>query len=222
MLYFFLHIPKCGGSTIKQYYLSSFQKCIKVWDPRFGADCSSIQFENFEISDSECIIGHLHFLDAMKNNTFKKNLMLKNIQINTIVRDPIERMVSLYNYMNKFEKHPFHNEIKKISFEDFLLERDRNFQCKMLGIDYWGSLNEIVKNVDVIDIERSNEYFFNLFKTKFNYNLPIKEKANITAIEYGSDNLKMKKDISPQVLKILHEKNKLDFELYNIAKNVKF
>jgi len=120
MIVFFPHIPKAGGQTLIQGFYKAFgtKKCIKVWDPNFGADVSSDNF--YKLSDKEfegisAIVGHLPLLKFLKNNYIEKEFKKGNILIFTCVREPILRMISLYNYITYFEKHPLHEKIVKLS-----------------------------------------------------------------------------------------------------------
>lgn len=220
MIHFFLHIPKCGGTTIKQYYSKAFnpQNCIKVWNPAYGANCDSKGFSKFDISKANCIIGHLPFLSAYKNETFKHVFDNRNIIIHTVVRDPIDRMLSLYNYISGLEKHPLHNKVKNQNIDDFLLEQPCNDQCRMLGIDYLGSVEGISERIHIIDLEKSNDYFHNYFNDNFNLSIPQMSKKNVTSEQFKLKNLKVKNDISEDIIKLLNKRNELDYQLYEFAK----
>jgi hypothetical protein len=220
MIHYFLHIPKCGGETIKQYYFKTFssQESVKIWNPIFGADCDTKHFQDYDITGKKCINGHLHFTDALNNNTFKQNFEQNNIIIHTVVRDPIDRMISLYNYMFNFKQHPEHEKIKSISINDFLSKRRDNFQSKMLGIEYWGSLKKLYNNIQIIDLERSNEYFHKYFSENLSPTIPLMKEANVTAEKFGLNNIVFKEDLPKKIIKEIKYKNKLDYKLYELAK----
>ncbi len=104
MIVYFPHIPKTGGQTILHgfYKTFGFKKCIKVWNPDFGADVSPKNFPYLNSKQFEgisAVVGHLSLSQFLKNRYTKKEFERGNVKILTSVRDPIERILSLYNYV---------------------------------------------------------------------------------------------------------------------------
>lgn len=215
MLYVFYHIPKCGGTTIKMYYLKYFsnEKCLKVWNTE-TANCNRDNFDQIEkINDFKCVIGHLDFNSSLKNKEFNHLFLSGNIMSHSVVREPIDRIISLYNYIRNEEKHPSHQEILSVEPWPFLKKQPANFQSKWLGIDYFKTIDNLKKNINVISLEQSNEYFKCFFEREFNFSIPLMKKINVTQ--------KNKKDLFDKSLlekwqkKELKEKHFLDYDLYN-------
>jgi len=101
-LFIFIHIPKCGGTTLREnillnYYANEVLCIYKAYNPEFS---KPIGIENFISSLSEerkneikIIIGHNVYYGIHK---LFPNKIPKYI---TFVRNPARRIVSLYNWM---------------------------------------------------------------------------------------------------------------------------
>jgi hypothetical protein len=72
VVFYFPHIPKAGGTTLKQLFYLAFgtDKCMKVWNPDFGADYAVAEFTQLSLEDierSQVILGHLPFATYLSN-----------------------------------------------------------------------------------------------------------------------------------------------------------
>ena len=75
---FFCHVPKAGGQTLTQYFDRFMDRtsCLRVWDPRFGADCSAEQFKELDkdvINKLSAVYGHIP-IKAFLKNSFAREL----------------------------------------------------------------------------------------------------------------------------------------------------
>jgi Sulfotransferase family len=110
---FFYHLPKCGGTTVHSmiaqkfhekeiYHILDHQQFIMNFD----------QFENVKF-----FAGHIEF--------YYGNIVVPEARRFTFLRDPIDRLVSQYNYTYRNDKTPplFHDYARM----------NANFQVKMLS-----------------------------------------------------------------------------------------
>jgi hypothetical protein len=158
----YIHIPKCGGSTIRGYLRQRFSEKIRVTpncysvfvygdkhkmgtfnisseDINEGARLSSITSAKHVDASGHLlgVVGHLNY--------FQLTLFLNNINTyeNTfsIVRDPLARAVSNLNYQklrtNNLKKNSYALKINQDNLFEYLLSLARknnaNFQCNYLG-----------------------------------------------------------------------------------------
>ena len=199
------------------YYLRCFstERCFKVWNTE-TANCNNENFPDFKALKSfDCIIGHLDFASSIKNEAFKELFFFNKIVAHSVVRDPIDRMISLYNYVRNEENHPSHQRMLSVEPWDFLQYQPENYQSKWLGIGYFKTIENLKMNIKIVPLEKSNEYFKKFFEKEFSFKTTLTSKINVTK--------KVKKDLFDRELlkdnqeRELREKHFLDYELYEFS-----
>jgi len=223
MITFFSHIPKAGGTTLKQMFFRAFgpQGCIKVWDPNFGADVDVEGFRGLEESrfrEISAVVGHLP-VGSFMENPFGKSLFDRGqVDIITSVRHPFERMVSLYNYLSYNSEHPHHERIKKTPLANFVKYQPANYQFEYLKADCFKTPKDILKSLKVFSMEKSIEGFGKYFSERHNFIAGKVEVQNTSKTHAGSRRLYKVEDIPRDILLELNDKHELDLELYESAK----
>jgi len=170
---FFCHIPKAGGETLKQYFYRfvSEDRCLKVWDVQFGADVSAEQFRHIDrtvINAKSAIYGHLSVQEFLKNPAASEAFEEQSALIVASVRDPVDRIISLYNYIMVNEFHPSHQLLKNIKFDEFALTQPSNQQVSYLsGADQ--DVFELMArpNFRITALENSVRFFATLFSEEY-------------------------------------------------------
>jgi len=251
----FLHIPKCGGSTIRNYIRTRFTTEIKK-NPDvysifiYGANGKMGKYNysklTKEVFDDEVsglniqkknllgIIGHYSFKDLSDfwgftnfyGNTF------------TIVRNPIDRIVSNLNYLKVSPTHPGSKYAASITQEklmEHLISQAKdsngsNYQCNMLGANFKvgqiasreDMLNSILNNLNVYKLESSRLAIANhIVNLEAGFEI---DKKNVTK-EVAASNA-VKSDINylsvdflgDSDINLLREIYHNDFLLYEMAK----
>jgi hypothetical protein len=220
MIVYFPHIPKAGGQTLLQgfYKAFGFAKCLKVWNPNFGADVSPEQFASLEKTRFEgvsAIVGHLSVSTFLMNNCIKGEFEKGNVRIITSVRDPVTRILSLYNYIAYNEEHPDHESIKNTSPIDFIMHEPANYQFNFLKPGAKSTLDDIYRIVDVFPIESSIEKFTSFFADNFNIKLNGMEIRNKSIDWADGRNIITVDDIGKDDLADLQKKHQVDFDLHH-------
>ena len=129
----FSHIPKCAGQSVNQTLLPLFssEDILKIGEPKFGADISLDDFKKQNpktLAHKKIIRGHvpLHiFIEAL-------GASVDGFTIFTIVRHPLERVISQFNYIRRTAHHPGHLRVKKMSIDDYILRQPHNFISSFL------------------------------------------------------------------------------------------
>lgn len=133
----FLHMPKCAGSSIKKL-LESNNKDLLILDyesfftePKIERDKKILQcLEQPEILNTEKIVyGHFFPVKYIGNSS------PPNLKLVTIIREPIDRLISHYYFWKSgdFSSHYLWRKMKEHnwSLTDFILcEEMRNFYCQ--------------------------------------------------------------------------------------------
>lgn len=140
---FFMHIPKCAGSTL----ITILNRNMKT--ERMGFTAKSIK----ETADKvDCLHGHIDWI----NIQYIQDFIGKELDIYTMVRNPVDRMISQY-YYDKRGKHtdkPFKQWIMTDGFkqrkilEDFLFE-NRMYKSKMAPVRI-GIVEEFDKSLEIL------------------------------------------------------------------------
>jgi hypothetical protein len=102
----FLHIPKCGGMTLRSALSSAVPPERRF---RVGSDIASSRTALAALPDSDrlgidLLYGHLSY-------GWHEQLLPREASYFTIVRDPVARVVSHYNYVRAREWHYLHSPV---------------------------------------------------------------------------------------------------------------
>jgi hypothetical protein len=147
----FLHIPKCGGSTIRDVMLSKFSRdrIIRIYSDNekinsYSATSFLNKFSAGLPADIDAICGHINY------EQITEVVSLKDFRGFSLIRDPIERAISNINYMKLSLKHNGHRMATSVTkdnlFEHISKLRLVNYQFKFLG-------GSNVRNIDAISDE---------------------------------------------------------------------
>ena len=216
----FLHIPKAGGSTfhdmLERYYDKStiFDKDIKGGFP--VADF--IKLSEIERNKFKLLKGHMKFgMHKYCNSEIVKYI--------TILRNPVDRVISHYYYAKNNPYHYLYNDIKNknISLVDYvsrnMTNETENGQTQLL------TACEGVCNHEHFELAKKNiqkhfitfgimEYFDEsmiLFKNI------LKWEAYPFYLKQNEGRNKKENDVTEEVISIIMQKNHYDIELYNWA-----
>ncbi|MFC3886617.1 sulfotransferase family 2 domain-containing protein [Bacillus songklensis] len=207
----YLHIPKTGGQTLKAIIKKQYPND-KVW--RFHKDGKTKQL----VRDPDqylCLIGHRNF--GIHRHLNKPSTYI------TMLRDPIERVISIYYYLLRSPGHNLYNKVKDISFGDFVFDKRFQRQTENLQTlfisgtssnDLSTAKNNLREYFSVVGImERFDESLF-LMSQEFGWENIEYEKKNVT------QNRPSREQFPKEVIDTLKKKNELDFELYEYGKEL--
>ena len=129
---FFMHIPKCGGTTIDHIFakLSLILNNLKYQRHKYNKleAKKKLIVSNLYSKKINFISGHLDF-------NFTDNI--KNLYKCAIVRDPTNRVISHYKFMtHKLKKTPIN-----YSFETFLENEINNYRDNIITRHFTGLLD---------------------------------------------------------------------------------
>lgn len=222
----FEHVPKCGGTTVNNYLKSHYSKD-KVFVINGARPFDSIKYfislPKEERYSYDLVCGHGAY--KLKDYVHPRAIRF------TILRDPVDRIISHYYYVLRSPKHYLYDEIvkKKMSLMDYITsnvsnELRNNFVCRFLGkspknvekdadkavIDAYNVLKNDYAAVGIIeDFNQTMDLFAK--KAFFNKKIEVKE-LNKTI------NRPQKKEINEITLKAIKEMNSLDIKLYDLVK----
>ncbi|MFT4412435.1 sulfotransferase family 2 domain-containing protein [Fredinandcohnia humi] len=208
-LYIYMHIPKTGGTTLKNIIKKQYDRR-EVW---FHMEKDMIpKLEQKKIDLLKCVGGHcwygIHQHFERPYHYF------------TMLRHPIDRVISEYYYILERPKHKAHAEVKRMNLEEFIRRfplKSSNQQTRRLSGNIQNPDVELAKkhieaDFAVVGLAEMFDESLLIMKDKFKWNDITYEKANVTKKRPSIE------DISKGVIQSLEDLNQMDLELYNFAK----
>ena len=113
----FMHIPKCGGSTLISILNRVVPESRRF---RLGSDIAGSRMALAALPDSERL--HIDLLYGHLSYGWHELLFPRQAQYITIVREPVARVVSHYNFVRSREWHYLHSQVvdAKMTLADYV------------------------------------------------------------------------------------------------------
>jgi len=221
----FLHIPKSAGSTlryiIKDKYPNGFGVVNWHWTDWKDEAYLKNTYDFNNLSQNKVIYGHFNFGVHQYINEEAKYF--------TILRDPFKRVQSGYFHILRDSHSAFYQEIKNMSFEEYLqskliLDVDNGQVRRISGIGNEVPFGEVTTSHYEKAIQNIDKHFLFVGLTEnFNASLFLLSKLmNWKSPYYWTQNKgKNKKTelINPDERQVAKDINKWDYKLYNYCKS---
>lgn len=232
---FFMHIPKTAGTTLNDILKRKYQNKNILID--YGRRDISETVQKISTlpedrkSQVKLLIAHVGF---GLHNCFTH----QNFNYITLLRDPVERLVSEYYFIRRKKDHPLHREIIKsgVNLETFVdgeilgQKHSDNCQVRFLsgeyGIPYEKRITDELASA-ILQTAKQNLKSFSVIGTldKFDETLLlIKEFIGLKDVSYiaknTSGNQNKGYDLSDRILKKIITRNELDIELYKYVSHI--
>ncbi|WP_162558662.1 sulfotransferase family 2 domain-containing protein [Robertkochia solimangrovi] len=218
----FMHLPKCGGSTMSTILNRFYQKentfNVKVIENvRLNID-DFTGLNQSQRDELNLLTGHIHFgIHKYFTNSY---------DYITFLRDPVERIVSFYYYVKRTPEHRlYQNKLfsKETSLYDFVINSTEgdihNGQIRFISgivdspnIMLERALENIYSNFSFVGIVEKFDESLILLQNMYGWNTPTYKILNETKHRPKIEML------DTQTLEVIRDMNKGDIELYNLMK----
>ena len=211
----FLHMPKAGGLTLQSIIDRQYPRRViyKLYGPQSMID-KFIKLPEQSRSQIRVLQGHVPF-GLHKQMTVPVNYI-------TMLRDPVERVISLYYWILETRADPLYQIVKGMSLSNFAdsgFAIASNYQTRLISglMNDSGEALEAAKyNLGVPDTifgltERFDESLI-LFKNHLGWKSVIYAKRNVTRSRPN------RQEVAEEVIRKIENHNGLDIELYKFAK----
>lgn len=218
----FLHLPKTAGTTVNrliewEYRLSEMYSVDPVlyrWSAAHLRKLPPERLKKFRMFKGHMVFG-LH------------EVLPQPATYITVLRDPVDRVISAYYFMRNYKLHPLHWKLrrKKWTLEDYVRNsRRENVQSKIVaGAPYEEPCTlEIVerakhnlrRHFSVVGISARLEESLALMKLRFGWKLSSYSSFNVTRSR------PKKRDLPEATLELIQQKNAFDMDLYECAQEI--
>lgn len=220
----FCHIPKVAGKSAlgnMQKYISA-NKTVKIYN--IGGHVKPQDFHSFDLADDwQLMVGHIH-IDMLLTNRGLRNSSSPTVFFSCL-RDPVDRMISLFNFVRHRIGHPDREKVQNMSLQDFISSCIENLQTKYLTPPADGYPREWeiyiapIGRIDEAAAEVTQRVVMQGVRVK-----PFSERRNVTAnlVRESTTKLAKRDDLSESFIAETYEKHALDKELYEKAKKEKW
>ena len=208
----FVHIPKCGGISLRQSLFDIFEedRVLRVYNSKISSDISLQRFSELsvdEILGYSCISGHLSYQNAKE----KLGDNIEKFFVCALVREPVERIISYWNYVNTNSKHPLHQKALQMSFQEFVEKTPiNNEQCKFISgrADAEYTLNTVSQNYDLVLPLKQYDQFLKIISNVFQHDYQKYEAQN------KSKKFMVKKNVEENIISLIESINHEDKVFY--------
>ena len=219
----FSHVPKTAGTSLENYLIQPFElkDVLHVNAPDLNRLPQVIHLKN---KYPNLIMGH-HPIHGLLYQLLPK---IRFVHL-TMLREPVSRIVSYYNYLATRDYHVLHSQIKDLSFDSFLKQDNlveiHNGQSKRLtgylhsevnisDNDLYFKAKEVVDNC--FTIVGVTEYFKEFCHV-------LEKQCGIIFNKLPPVNRSQRKiqltDLRAEHRKSIEENNKVDIQLYQYVKS---
>ncbi|MBD1381913.1 sulfotransferase family 2 domain-containing protein [Metabacillus arenae] len=213
----FVHIPKTAGSTLRRILKKQYDPSEICFANKEEMKEKLTNFSKEELEKLKCINGHICF-------GIHEYLSNRPYVYYTMLRDPVEQVISEYYYILRKPNNMAHNKVKNMSFEEFIYSDEfkghtSNRQtCFISGEpkkDLSKAKENLMKHFSIVGITEMFEESVFLINQELGWkNFSLKKNINVTK------NRPTRDDIPEHVIETLKKNNELDIELYHFGKEL--
>ncbi len=218
----FVHIPKTGGSSVNQSLESAYGRraILKVWSAGDITPQDLAHWDPKAHPRIQVVAGHYN-LSSDHPESLHTNPALSNLYLNgkvealTVVRHPIHRLISSYNFLRNHRLHPMHSEILQVDPIEYLRAQTGNLQSTWLDVFQEGVLKKPA-NLHIIPTDHLDHALTSFIRRRTALRVAT-QRVNVTHERFKIQYAINLSDIPKADLTFLQDKHAHDLELYDLA-----
>ncbi len=119
----FVHLPKTGGFALHAALDRALPEgsVLRIGDSAAQQDFARMSPE--QVAPYSMVSGHFTFEDALARAR-------TGARFATLLRDPVARLLSAFNYMSTWEEHPLHASFRHRGFADFIADSGQDLAAE--------------------------------------------------------------------------------------------
>lgn len=220
----FMHVPKVGGTTLESLLSKNYKPnyLIHVNSPALEKR-PHVLFKHEELPS--LIMGH------HKASSILYQLLNRPILHMTMLREPISRVISYYDYLHTDQEHSLHERVSQMSLQEFVKSDEFVELENAQALRLIGRLHKQCNGASISKSEILEKAKYTLTKrmtlvgiteeyTRFL--IMLKRLLKLKDIFYVRQNTSKQKtdraSVSESILQIIRDRNAVDIELYHYAK----
>jgi hypothetical protein len=211
----FIHIPKAAGQSVISIISRQYKSRNVAAYTRPVGQLRAEDYDGF--SNARAVVGHLHF-------GVHENLPGQSVYV-TCLRNPVSRIVSLFEYMATNPTHHLYEIARQQRIEEFLtsgiapIEAENGQTRQISGLTQRETTKEMLevakRNLTSSFLVPGTAELFDesilLMKKGLGWSLPFYVSRNVSRSRSG------RREIEPRVQSVIREYNQLDIELWEFA-----
>ena len=212
----FLHIPKTAGSTLRSVINRQYphDRIVYLYRPRLEETvqaCEQIPPETWR--NARFVLGHIGF-------SVHRYLPGPCTYV-TMLREPIERIVSYYYYILRQPEHFLYEPVRRMTLKEFaasdvshkIADGQTKYLCDLDAKEATPQSLEmakdhLAKHFAVVGITERFDEGLILLKRSIGWRMPFYDKENVTRKRVAV------RDVADDVVEVIRQRNPLDLELY--------
>ncbi|MDQ0058841.1 sulfotransferase family 2 domain-containing protein [Paenibacillus harenae] len=207
----YMHIPKTGGTTLSNIIDKNYSKTILYIHVH----------HKIKLLEKENLNGVGAFMGHYPYGTHQ--YIPKPCVYISMMRDPIECIISLYYYILAEKLRYWHDKVKTMSFDEFLEDSEYDIETSNMQTRYFCGGHTLDIGLAKKNLEK--KFLVVGINEQYNDSLKVMQRElGWKDISYSRAMVNAKrplrKNVPDSIINKIIEKNKLDIELYHFAKSL--
>jgi hypothetical protein len=207
-IYFFHHLPKCGGTSVRQALEQWFHVNDDYYNERADVNLPPIDLSTLSLN---CICGHFghegYFIDQRYPKIFTGFRAAKRYRAFMFLRDPLEMRCSLYRHEVKLGRQSSPDLATAIMLFN-------NFYARIINVDE-GNWQQRIDQYFFVGLADDLQLSFDLLAKLLNKPHVVLPKTNTTIVEHASS----AKSLTAEQTASFMSENALDYEIFQYVQN---